>query len=149
MKNSEAKARKWAEFLGARPEFDARRRFLEAFNAGRITRLCDCGRNSFDLEVPEETSVEPLAYPGSYGMVYESEFRTDEENGSIGLFVFVDQRGQLAGVDVEYCGNSCPAPENPSLVEPPYHVRTSERLIPDPAPSGPPSAAVEIQRRTP
>ena len=96
--------------------------------------------------MPEEASVEPLACPGPYGMVYEIEFRTDEENGSIALIVFADQRGQLAGVNVEYCGNSHPVPENPLLVEPPYHVRTSEGLIPDPAPSGPPSPTAEIQR---
>lgn len=132
MKNTEARARRWVEFLVGRPEFEAADRFLAAVNVGRITRLCDCGCNSFDLEIPAQCDVQPLASPGAPGSVFEMEFRTSEENTSLAFIVFADERGHLAGVDVDYCANSFPVPEVPVLIEPPYHVRTSESMAPNP-----------------
>ena len=128
MGNSEARAAKWARFVASRPEFPAGPRFLAAFEAGRITRICDCGCNSFDIEVPADSVVNPLAESGNYGAVFELEFRTDEENGSLAFTVFVGKDGHLAGLDVDYCANSFPVPDDPALVEPPYHVRVSEAL---------------------
>jgi hypothetical protein len=128
MANSEARAAKWARFIASRPEFPVGPRFLAAFEAGRITRLCDCGCNSFDIEVPEDSSIPPLTKPGGYGAVFELMFRTTEERGSLEFTVFVGKSGHLAGVDVDYCGNSFPVPDAPTLVEPPYHVRVSEVL---------------------
>lgn len=128
MGNNSTRAAKWASFLAQRPEFPARHRFHAAFLAGRITRLCDCGCNSFDIEMPENTEVPSLASSGAYGAVFELQFRTEEESGSMEFTVFVDKDGHLAGVDVDYCANSRPVPDEPVLLEPPLHVRASASL---------------------
>jgi len=53
MSNTLARASKWTHFLASRAEFPAGERLLAAFHAGKITRLCDCGCDSFDIEIPE------------------------------------------------------------------------------------------------
>jgi hypothetical protein len=128
MRNTAEIASKWVDFLANRPEFPAGSRFLAAFKAGRISRLCDCGCNSFDVDVPSDSSVEPLTKPGRYGAVFEIDFRTTEENATLEFVVFVGANGHLAGVNVDYCANTFPVPEAPCLIEPPYHVRSSESL---------------------
>ena len=133
MNNSEARASRWVRFLAARSEFPAGARFVAAFEAGRITHLCDCGCNSFEIAVPADSSVEPLAIPGPPGSVFELEFRTCEETGSLQFSVLVGEDGHFSGLDVEYCGNALPVPEEVRLVEPPYHYRVSSALTPNPS----------------
>ncbi|WP_374673691.1 hypothetical protein [Ideonella sp.] len=128
MGNSEARAAKWATFLASRNEFPARERFLAAFKSGRITRTCECGCNSFDIEVPEESGVPLLARPGNYGAVFELMFATVEPTGSIEFTIFVGKSGHLASVDVSHCANALPVPDEFVIIEPPYHARVSEAL---------------------
>ena len=128
MLNTLACASKWVTFLASRSEFPAGDKLLAAFHAGKITRLCDCGCNSFDIEV-EEGAAMPLAQPGDRGgAVFELEFRTSEEQRTLEFVVLVGANGQLSGIEVDYCANSYPVPDEPVLVEPPYHVRTSAVL---------------------
>lgn len=103
---------------------------MAAFAAARITRLCDCGCNSFDIEVPDAANVEPITEPGSGGCVFNLDFHTSDDAASLSLFVFVDRRGHFSGLDVDYCGNSFPVPEDIRLLEPPYHVHSSSGLLP-------------------
>jgi hypothetical protein len=120
--NSEAVARRWTEFVAARPEFKPGRTLVEHFDAGRITRLCDCGCNSYELKVPPTAKVVKLAPPSERGgMAFQLEFNTAEAGKTVGFTVFVDAEGYLSGLDVDYCGNSYPMPEAPALVEPPFH----------------------------
>ena len=128
MSNSEVRALKWANFIAGRKEFEARDRFLAAFKAGRISRICDCGCNSFDIELPEGKQVAPLTTPGSYGAVFEIEFRTDEEDGTMEFVVLANADGHLAAVEVNYCANSFAVPDEPTLIEPPYHVWSSASM---------------------
>lgn len=128
MSNTLARASKWVTFLASRSEFPAGDKLLSAFHAGKITRLCDCGCNSFDIEV-EEGAAMPLAQPGDRGgAVFELEFRTSEEQCTLEFVVLVGANGQLSGIEVDYYANSYPVPDEPVLLEPPYHVRTSEAL---------------------
>ena len=128
MSNSLARASKWTHFLASRVEFPAGERLLAAFQAGKVTRLCDCGCNSFDIEIPEG-AVAPLAQPGaSGGSIFELEFQTTEEQCTLEFIVLVGTNGHLAGIEVDYCANSYPVPDEPILVEPPYHVRESAAL---------------------
>ena len=123
MSNTLARASKWTHFLASRAEFPAGDRLLAAFHAGKVTRLCDCGCNSFDIEIPEG-AVTPLAQPGtSGGSILELEFKTSEEQRTLEVIVLVGANGHLAGIEVDYCANSYPVPDEPILVEPPYHVR--------------------------
>ena len=129
MANSAELAAKWTKFVAARPEFPAGPRLLAQFTAGRITRLCDCGCNSFDFASAEDPNISTLVQPsGGFGSVFELEFRTNEEVGSLEFCVFADDAGRFAGIDVSYCANSYPVPPNVEVTEPPYHVRVSERF---------------------
>ena len=127
MTNTPERAARWAKFIAARPEFPIGEKLLAAFRAGKISRICECGCNSFDIEVPEESEF-ALAKPGGYGTVFEIEFFTHEEGKTLGCFVFVGRNGHLAGIDVDYCGNTYAVPEDPVLTEPPFHIRVSESL---------------------
>jgi hypothetical protein len=128
MSNTLARASKWVTFLASRSEFPAGDKLLAAFHAGKVTRLCDCGCNSFDIEV-EEGTVMPLAQPGARGgAVFEMEFQTSDEQHTLEFVVLVEANGQLSGIEVDYCANSYPVPDEPVLVEPPYHVRASAAL---------------------
>jgi hypothetical protein len=120
--NSNVKASEWVAFVAARPEVPFGPRLLPSFNAGRITRLCDCGCNSFDIEVPDSADVDPIVESGLKGYVFQLGFRTPEELRSVEFTVYADERGHLSGLDVDYCGNAYPMPEDPTLLEPPYHV---------------------------
>jgi hypothetical protein len=123
MKNTASIARKWTEFLASRPELKAGPTLLAQFLAGDITRLCDCGCNGYEFKLRSGSSVAPLAPPTEKGCVaFQMAFQTETPETSVELLLFVDSSGNLAGLDVDFCGNTCPMPEAVSLVEPPYHV---------------------------
>lgn len=112
MTNTESKAREWVAHLANHPDVPFGPLLRKHFKAARITRLCDCGCNSFDLEIPEETVLEPLTPPGRAGMFFEIQFESNAEAELACLF-FVDTRGYLTGVDVT-CGgaNHAPVPDD-------------------------------------
>ena len=121
--NSAEKARHWTEFLATRKEFPRSEQILEHFNAGTITRICDCGCNSYDLKVPKNSGLKPLM-PASQrgGCVLSMAFYFANRPGSLEFDVFVDADGYLNGVDVSCNANSGQVPNEPELVEPPFHV---------------------------
>ena len=102
MGNNEAKARAWVELLADEPAvpFGSQRR--AHFAAARITRVCDCGCNSFDVEIPSGIALVPIAAPGEPQrmIVYESSAEAE-----IAFLVFVDARGYLSSIDVT-CGQA-------------------------------------------
>jgi hypothetical protein len=105
MGNSEAKAREWVKLLADEPAVPFGSRLREHFAAARITRVCDCGCNSFDVEIPSGVSLEPLAEPGNpqrkiFEIVYESTAEAD-----LAFLIFVDARGYLSSIDVT-CGEA-------------------------------------------
>jgi hypothetical protein len=123
MSNSLSLARSWTEFIAARPEFLCAELLLRQFSAGEVTRLCDCGCNSYDIAVPRDKDFPPLVAAGERGgSVFQLEFNTNKLGKTVGFTLFVDKDGYLAGLDVDYCGNSFRMPENLTLSEPPFHV---------------------------
>lgn len=123
MTNTVEKAAYWTQFTAYRSELRSGPLLLEHFKAGKITRLCYCGCNSYDIEVPADVGLAPLLpESGRGGCAFELEFYTGEENRTIGISVFVTDRGYLAGIDVDYCANSYPMPDVPTIVEPPFNV---------------------------
>jgi hypothetical protein len=129
MSNSVAVAERWTRFIAERPEFLAGARLLAQFKAGSVKSLCDCGCNSYEFSPSIDTGVPLLATAdGRFGSVFEMMFQTEDNSGSVEFAVFVDGQGRLAGMDVAYCANSYPMPEQPRLAEPPYHVRLSESV---------------------
>jgi hypothetical protein len=108
MSNNEAKARAWLEFLAKEPAVPFGPTLRAHFDAGRITRLCDCGCNSFDLEIPKGVALDPLAEPGPSGKFFEVVYESRAE-AEVAFLIFVDARGYLSGLDVT-CGDSNHAP---------------------------------------
>ena len=93
-------AEKWVEFLASCADVPFRSTLREHFRAGRITRLCDCGCNSFDLEVPAGTLLPPLCPPSEHGgMFFEIVFESNDGR-DVDFLLFADSRGYLLGIDV-------------------------------------------------
>jgi hypothetical protein len=123
MANSEEHARRWVSFLAKRPEIRNAGLLLEHFQRGQITRLCDCGCQSFELHTAVTDGLEPLVASATHaGCVFSMAFHTEEAQKTVEFGIFVDPAGYLQGIDVDYCANSFPMPESPTLLEPPFHV---------------------------
>ena len=108
MSNNEAKARAWLEFLAKETAVPFGPTMRAHFDAGKITRLCDCGCNSFDLEIPGGVALVPLAEPGRSGKIFEVVYESSAE-AEVAFLIFVDARGYLSSLDVT-CGDSNHAP---------------------------------------
>jgi hypothetical protein len=130
--NTADTAARWVEFIAGHPAFPAGERLRAAFRVGKITRLCDCGCNTFDFAVPEDTSVSPLVRTSGYASICEISFEASEaaslERRSVEFIVYADERGHFAGIEIDFCGNSYPVPESLVIHEPPCHVRCSSEL---------------------
>jgi hypothetical protein len=132
MNNNANLAEKWTKFIAARPEFPAGAGLITQFEAGTITRLCDCGCNSYGLTPSESPDVPGLVAPGGHGgSVFDIEFAVKGGSATVEFHVFVDGLGRLSGIDADYCGNSSGMPHDIELVEPPINVRASELFAPN------------------
>jgi hypothetical protein len=131
--NSPELARQWTEFLAARKEFPRSEQLLEHFNVGTITRICDCGCNSYDLKVPRDCGLNALM-PASQrgGCALSLAFYFRNRLGSLEIDIFVDAHGYLNGVDISCNANSGPVPVEPQLIEPPFHVYGALTQVPEP-----------------
>ena len=115
MMNSDAKVRNWLEFLAREPCVPFGPTLRAHFDAGRITRLCDCGCNSFDIEIPQGVALEPLVAAGQPGKCFEVVYASSS-GAEVAFLVFVDTRGYLSGLDVTYGdGNHAPLPDDVQL----------------------------------
>lgn len=115
MTNTETTAATWVAHLAGHPEVHFGPRLKTHFEAGRITRLCTCGCNSFDLLIPATVRLEPLGEPGAPGKVFEIAFASNAD-AEVTFLIFVDSRGYLSGIDVT-CGaaNHTTVPDDISL----------------------------------
>src|ERR1700676_5077453 len=106
--NDAATARHWTEFLASRKEIAGSERLLQHFQAGTITRLCDCGCSSYDIRVPKNSGLQPLLPAKGHrgGCVLSMAFNLSDRTGSVEFDVFLDAEGFLAGVDVACNSNS-------------------------------------------
>lgn len=129
--NSVAKATKWVEFLASRPEFGPREALLAQFKSGVISRVCDCGCNGFEFTPSPSCELKLCPEPAQAGVAFQLEFATPAENTSVEIMVQIDSGGDLAGIDVSYCGNALPMPEEPVLLEPPYQVHGLLAVMPN------------------
>jgi hypothetical protein len=114
--NSLSKAASWVSRLASEPAVPFGKRLQRQFGMAKITRLCECGCNSFDVEIPASTQLEPLCEPGDgRRMFFEIAFETNSDIPVACLF-FADERGYLAGIDI-ICGavNHGPVPDNVSV----------------------------------
>jgi hypothetical protein len=102
MMNSLEKAREWVSLLAGTVEVPFGAKLEAHFGAGHIVRLCECGCNSFDLEIDPKVTLEPLCEPSAHGGVFfEVAFESTGEFEVDCLF-FADKRGYLAGIDITH-----------------------------------------------
>ncbi|QMU61779.1 MAG: hypothetical protein GKR92_08750 [Gammaproteobacteria bacterium] len=98
MKNDLVQATKWLKIIYDF-ELPDKNLFKKHVFAGKITNLCNCGCNSFEIEIPSDADLEPLA-PGN-GLFFEAAFNTNKDD-VVDFLVFTDDRGYLSGVDITY-----------------------------------------------
>ena len=130
MKSYPTHIERWAQTLLSRSNYPAPKRLTAQFEAAEITRLCECGCNSFDVEIEKLEGLLPLVSEGDGGMFFEAEFRL-KDGKQIELLVFCDELGNLAGVDVQCEGNSESVPASPEYADRPFRVYASDRILPD------------------
>ncbi len=128
MANTADAAARWARYLSGRAYVPRAHLIQQHFASGKIKRLCDCGCESFDLAIAPDVPLESLMPPSNRGgcaleLTYRIVGGTDRE--FVDFRVFVDARGYLSGIDVDFCANSAPMPDHVELVEPPFHLHGS------------------------
>jgi hypothetical protein len=111
MPNSNANAAAWVDVLAKRPEIPFSARLKEHFQSAVITRLCDCGCNSFGCSVREPDRLQPLGISGLKGEFFEVAFSSDFDE-PIDIVFYCDEQGCLSGIDIHFgVSNSGPMPE--------------------------------------
>ena len=112
MTNSNAISAAWIDVLASRPEIPFAAKLKAHFVCAEITRLCDCGCNSFECSVKEASALEPLCSSGQSGSFFEAAFSACLEE-QIDVVFFVDGQGCLSGIDIHYgLSNSGPMPSS-------------------------------------
>jgi hypothetical protein len=127
MSNSVEAAERWTRFLASRAYVPRAPLILQHYASGQITRLCDCGCQSYDIAIADNVVLAPLM-PASDrgGCALELDYHLLEPSnpgGTVTLRLFVDRRGYLSGLDADYCSNSSAMPEHVVLVDPPFHAQ--------------------------
>jgi hypothetical protein len=121
MSNSIEIATLWTQFVATRPYVPNGTLLLKHYEAGSITRLCECGCQSYDLEINDSAALDPMlalvTTPGR--LISLSYWINNDRRGYLDIDVFVDVRGYLSGIDVSFCANSFPVPDGATPVEPP------------------------------
>jgi hypothetical protein len=129
MPNNLEKAEQWRDFVLSRCRYPAVDRLRAQFDSSTLSGFCQCGCNSFAL-VHQTALPPPLAIEGSYGMVFEANFRLqNEKEKTVEILLFTDPNGRLSYVEIDCLGNNFPVPEITAIDEEPFYVQASERLI--------------------
>lgn len=130
MVNNLEMAEQWRDFVLARCRYPAINRLRAQFDNATLSEFCQCGCNSFAL-VHQADLPPPLAMEGSYGMVFEANFRLrDEEEKTVEILLFTGPNGRLSYVEIDCLGNNFPVPEITAIDDEPFYVQASERLLP-------------------
>lgn len=127
MANGPNQAAYWRDFIIARCNFPSPARLAEQFEGAEFSGFCDCGCNSFDVQV--RTGTAPLARkPKGGGVVFMADFAMGA-TGQLEIILSVDATGHLDRVDVMYNANSAPVPDAVLVSSEPFHLWTSKNLI--------------------
>lgn len=128
MPNTVDRAKFWKEFIISKCQFPALDKLCSQFDHADFSEFCDCGCNSFKVNVRKEANVEPLTAPGKYAAIFEADFQLLEDGKTLEIILFTGADGHLAYVEIDCCANSCPVPETIEVREPPYNVHASKSL---------------------
>lgn len=128
MTNTLQRAEWWKEFICTKCHFPAPEKLRAQFLVAELSEFCECGCNSFKVQVLGGSKVAPIAKHGGYGTVFEANFQLAEEGRTLEVILFAGEDGNLAYVEIDCCGNSYPVPDVISVIEPPFHVHASAAL---------------------
>jgi len=128
MPNDAYRAEFWKQFILERCHYPAPDRLKAQLSAATVTSFCQCGCNSFEVAVDEGKPAPPVTAPGSFGLCFEADFHL-ADGRQLEVLLFADEKGNLAGVDVQCQGNTEPVPEEMALDQEPFYVWASEKLI--------------------
>ncbi|HEX5392187.1 MAG TPA: hypothetical protein VFW68_02845 [Rhodocyclaceae bacterium] len=122
MPNTPDRAAFWREFICSKCHYPEPAILRAQFSVAELSEFCDCGCNSFKVRVSPTAGIAPIAKPGKYGTVFEVNFKLSEEERTLEIILFADEKGNLSYVEIDCCANSYPVPERISVVEPPYYI---------------------------
>ena len=123
MKNTESTSDYWVSYLAGLAEVSFGEELKLHFDAGGISRLCDCGCNSFDISIPDGVSVEPICSPSVVGGKFFELVALTEDDHEIAFLFFADKRGYLSGIDItQGSENHAPLPDNVAITKVLYTI---------------------------
>jgi len=133
MPNGPDRAQFWKEFLVERCDYPAPERLRAQLAEAVFSDFCDCGCNSFAVEVP--VGVAPLANarrnpPEGSGAIYTADFEMGDGR-TLEIILFAGDSGNLDYVEVDCCANSYPVPDHISVEGEPFRRWEAMRLLPD------------------
>lgn len=129
MENTVERARVWADFICTKCQFPAPARLRAQFAHARFSEFCECGCNSFKVEVAETADIEPIAAADGYGAVFEANFRLSGSEKTLEIILFSGKGGNLEYLEIGCCANSFPVPKDIAVVESPFHVHANAALV--------------------
>jgi hypothetical protein len=132
MPNDPARAEFWKEFVVDRCDYPAPDRLRAHLAEAVFSDFCECGCNSFAVEVPP--GVAPLAEarenPSSgYGAIHTADFKM-ADGRTLEIVLFANDSGNLVFVEVDCCANSYPVPDDITVEPKPFQMWTAKRLLP-------------------
>lgn len=129
MNNTPERVEFWKEFICTKCQFPTPEKLRAQFAHATFSEFCNCGCNSFEVQVPASAGIPPLAQPGGYRKIFEADFRLAEEGKTLEILLFAGKEGHLAYVEIDCCGNSFPVPGSVNVQGPPFHVHASDALV--------------------
>jgi hypothetical protein len=129
MSNNAQRARFWIDIICSRCHYPAPERLRAQFEAAELSDFCACGCNSFGVSLlnPE---ISPVCGPHSrYGAFFEASFYTSELGKNIEIILFADESGHLKFVEVNFCANAFPVPDDIRISDEPFFVRSAKSVI--------------------
>lgn len=100
------------------PRPDALRKHL---CRARVSSCCECGCNTVTLAY--EPDAEPIFATSSRGgLAFDSEFRQLGSDGTLSIMLFSDEAGYVCTVEVIFCNNAFPIPEDLVIEASPFHT---------------------------
>ena len=121
--NNQERAKFWVDIICDKGGYSKPEELKEQFNSSKFSEFCDCGCNSFKVEVDKKENIKPIAKTGKYGAIFECNFNLEEDNKTLEIVLFADKDGYLAYVEVDCCANSYPVPEVIKIKGEPFHVK--------------------------
>ena len=130
--NSLQKAKFWKEFIYTKCNFPNIKNLRNHFENAHFSEFCECGCNSFKVEVNREKVQTPLAKRYQHARaIFEACYTLEVEEKSLEIVLHTDKDGYLSYVNVDCCANTFPVPDIIKIKDKPYNEYISKDIILD------------------